>query len=91
MGARTDQHRRQRDRRAHLVEWRAGNRRCAAAHFACTYVAKQAHEMSSFLDAADHVADRDLVVEDGLLRLPDGPGIGLCLDPKKLARYRIDK
>jgi L-Ala-D/L-Glu epimerase len=47
--------------------------------------------MSSFLDAADHVADRDLVVEHGLLRLPDGPGIGLCLDPKKLARYRIDK
>jgi L-alanine-DL-glutamate epimerase-like enolase superfamily enzyme len=63
----------------------------AAGHFACSYAAEHAHEMSSFLDAADHVGDRDLVVEDGLLKLPEGPGIGFCLDQKKLARYRRDK
>ncbi len=63
----------------------------AAGHFACSYTAEHAHEMSSFLDAADHVADREIVVEDGLLKLPDGPGIGLCLDAKKLAKYRVDK
>jgi L-alanine-DL-glutamate epimerase-like enolase superfamily enzyme len=30
-------------------------------------------------------------VEKGMLKLPDGPGIGLCLDAKKLAKYRVDK
>ncbi len=63
----------------------------AAAHFACTYRTPHAHEFSSFLDAADHVADRDLAIKDGMLVVPDGPGIGLNLDPKKLAKYRLDK
>lgn len=62
----------------------------AAAHFSCTYTAQHAHEMSYFLDAADHVADRELVIEDGCIVLPDAPGIGLELDPQKLRRYRID-
>lgn len=63
----------------------------AAAQFACTYHAEHAHEVSSFLDAADHVADRDLEVKNGMLILPPGPGIGLALDAKKLKRYRIDR
>ena len=63
----------------------------AAAHFACTYQTPHAHEFSSFLDAKDHVADRDLVIKDGMLIVPEGPGIGLDLDPEKLAKYRLDK
>ena len=63
----------------------------AAAHFACTYKTPHAHEFSSFLDAKDHVADRDLVIKDGMLIVPEGPGIGLDLDPEKLAKYRLDK
>jgi L-alanine-DL-glutamate epimerase-like enolase superfamily enzyme len=62
----------------------------AAAHFACCYEAVHAHEFSSFLDASDHVADRDIVIEDGKLFPPDGPGIGLALDAEKLAKYRAD-
>ena len=62
----------------------------AAAHFACGYEAVHAHEFSSFLDASDHVADRDIVIEDGRLHPPDGPGIGLSLDADKLAKYRAD-
>lgn len=62
----------------------------AAAHFACTYATPHAHEFSSFIDARDHVADRDLVIRDGRLILPEGPGIGLALDPRKLKKYRLD-
>jgi len=62
----------------------------AAAQFACTYNAVHAHEFSSFLDAKDHVADRDLVIKNGELLIPEGPGIGLTIDPAKLKKYRID-
>jgi L-alanine-DL-glutamate epimerase-like enolase superfamily enzyme len=62
----------------------------AAAHFACTYATLHAHEFSSFIDARDHVADQDLVIKDGRLMLPEGPGIGLALDPRKLKKYRLD-
>lgn len=62
----------------------------AAAHFACIYATPHAHEFSSFIDARDHVADQDLVIKDGQLMLPEGPGIGLALDPRKLKKYRLD-
>ena len=63
----------------------------AAAHFACSYAAVHAHEFSTFLDAADHVAEQELEIRDGKLELPPGPGIGLTLDAKKLRKYRLDK
>lgn len=62
----------------------------SAAHFACTYRAVHAHEISSFLDASGHVAREELRIENGNLLVPDGPGIGLTLDPEKLKRYRLD-
>jgi L-Ala-D/L-Glu epimerase len=62
----------------------------SAAHFACTYDAVHAHEISSFLDAADHVAREALEIKNGELVLPDGPGIGLTLDAAKLKRFRVD-
>ncbi|MPZ47352.1 MAG: enolase [Betaproteobacteria bacterium] len=63
----------------------------SGGHFACTYEAVHAHEISSFLDAKDHVAEQELLIKDGLLHLPEGPGIGLTLDQAKLKRYRIDQ
>lgn len=62
----------------------------SAAHFACTYSAVHAHEISSFLDASGHVAREELKIEGGKLVVPDGPGIGLTLDPEKVKRYRLD-
>ena len=62
----------------------------SAAHFACSYTAVHAHEISSFLDARDHVVQQELVIRDGQLIVPDGPGIGLTLDAEKLKRYRLD-
>jgi L-Ala-D/L-Glu epimerase len=63
----------------------------SAGHFACTYKAIHAHEISSFLDAQDHVLEQELMIRDGLLHLPEGPGIGLTIDEGKLARYRLDR
>ncbi len=62
----------------------------AAAHFASIYVAPHAHEFSSFIDARDHVANEDLVIKNGCLQLPAGPGIGMTLDPRKMKKYRVD-
>jgi len=62
----------------------------SAAHFCSTYHAVHAHEISSFLDAAGHVAREELKIENGKLILPEGPGIGLTLDPEKVKRYRLD-
>jgi L-alanine-DL-glutamate epimerase-like enolase superfamily enzyme len=64
---------------------------CSAAHFACTYAAEHKHEFSAFLDAADHLGDREPVVRDGCLVLPDGSGIGVAIDEVKLQKYRIDR
>jgi len=63
----------------------------SGGHFASTYKAVHAHEISSFLDAKDHVVEQELCIKDGLLHLPEGPGIGLTLDPAKLKRYRLDQ
>lgn len=63
----------------------------SGAHFASTYRSRHAHEISTFLDAAAHVAEQELAIRDGVLHVPEGPGIGLTLDAGKLARYRIDK
>lgn len=62
----------------------------AAGHFACTYTSPHAHEFSSFIDAKDHVVNEEPVIKDGHLVLPEGPGIGLTLDPRKLKKYRLD-
>ncbi|MDP2399949.1 MAG: mandelate racemase/muconate lactonizing enzyme family protein [Burkholderiales bacterium] len=62
----------------------------AAAHFASTYGTPHAHEFSSFIDAKDHVANEELVIKNGRLVLPPGPGIGLTLDPCKMKKYRVD-
>jgi L-alanine-DL-glutamate epimerase-like enolase superfamily enzyme len=63
---------------------------CSAAHFACSYEAAHEHEFSTFLDARDHICDRDLEIADGCLIPPDGLGIGVSVDAKKLETYRID-
>lgn len=64
---------------------------CAAAgHFASTYTTPHAHEFSSFIDAKDHVANEDLVIKNGCLQLPAGPGIGMTLNSSKMKKYRID-
>ncbi|UTT71194.1 enolase [Arthrobacter sp. DNA4] len=51
---------------------------------------RSAAELSNYLDMADDLLDQPLIVENGYMRVPEGPGLGIQLDPEKVARYRVD-
>lgn len=52
--------------------------------------ARSAAELSNYLDMADGLLQEPLLIENGHMRVPDGPGLGIRLDPEKVARYRVD-
>jgi L-Ala-D/L-Glu epimerase len=52
--------------------------------------ARHAAELSNYLDMADHLLARPLEIVDGEMRVLDGPGLGIEIDPAKLAHYRTD-
>jgi L-alanine-DL-glutamate epimerase-like enolase superfamily enzyme len=64
---------------------------CGAA-FGAAYEAtsRRAGELSNFLDMQDDLLTEPLVIEDGVLRVRQGPGLGIDIDPDKLNRYRQD-
>jgi L-alanine-DL-glutamate epimerase-like enolase superfamily enzyme len=49
---------------------------------------RSAAELSNYLDLADHLLTEPLVIEDGRMRVPDGPGLGITLDYDKVDHYR---
>lgn len=51
---------------------------------------RQAGELSNFLDMSDDLLARPLEISGGYLHRLPGPGIGIEIDPDKLARYRVD-
>ena len=51
---------------------------------------RRAGELSNFLDMSDDLLTDPLEIRDGELAVPPGPGLGVHLDPDKLARYRQD-
>lgn len=65
---------------------------CAAA-FGAAYplTARRPAELSNFLDMTDDLLAEPLVIEDGELRVRQGPGLGIEIDDDKLARYRQDR
>ncbi|MGW1787212.1 mandelate racemase/muconate lactonizing enzyme family protein [Streptomyces sp. NPDC002143] len=58
-----------------------------AAHAAS---ARRAGELSNFLDLSDDLLTDPLAITDGTLAVPEGPGLGVTIDPDKLDRYRQD-
>ena len=58
-----------------------------AAHRA---TARRPGELSNFLDMSDDLLALPLRIRGGELAVPTGPGLGLQLDPDKLAHYRQD-
>ncbi|MCJ1688341.1 mandelate racemase/muconate lactonizing enzyme family protein [Rathayibacter sp. VKM Ac-2927] len=52
---------------------------------------RSAAELSNYLDLADSLLDEPLTITDGTMRVPDGPGLGVRVDPAKLERYRTDR
>lgn len=45
-------------------------------------------ELFGPLLVTDGIVEQELAYADGALRVPDGPGFGVTIDPQKLARYR---
>ncbi|HEY1135370.1 MAG TPA: enolase C-terminal domain-like protein [Nocardioides sp.] len=64
---------------------------CSAA-FAAAYdlTSRRAAELSNFLDMTDDLLADPLVIEHGELKVREGPGLGIAIDPERLARYRLD-
>lgn len=61
---------------------------CFGASFKLT--SRRAGELSNFLDMQDDLLAEPLRIHDGELQVPSGVGIGIKIDPDKLARYRQD-
>ncbi|MDX3244640.1 mandelate racemase/muconate lactonizing enzyme family protein [Streptomyces sp. ME18-1-4] len=51
---------------------------------------QHAGELSNFLDMTDDLLTEPLTIENGALRIREGAGLGIDIDPDKLARYRQD-
>lgn len=51
---------------------------------------RHAGELSNFLDMTDDLLADPLTIEAGTLRSRESPGLGIEIDPEKLARYRQD-
>jgi L-alanine-DL-glutamate epimerase-like enolase superfamily enzyme len=65
---------------------------CAVAFGAAhRHSARRAGELSNFLDMTDDLLTEPLVISGGELTVRPRPGIGLEVDPEKLARYRLDR
>jgi L-alanine-DL-glutamate epimerase-like enolase superfamily enzyme len=52
---------------------------------------RRAGELSNFLDMSDDLLTEPLEISGGELVVRPGPGIGIDVDPDKLARYRQDQ
>lgn len=63
-----------------------------AVTFGAAYEAthRRAGELSNFLDMSDDLLTEPLQISDGVMAAPTGPGLGVEIDPDKLARYRQD-
>ena len=51
---------------------------------------RRAGELSNFLDMSDDLLTEPLQIRDGVLQVQPGAGLGVDIDPDKLAYYRTD-
>ena len=65
---------------------------CSAA-FGAAYeaTARQAGELSNFLDMDDDLLAEPLVIQDGTVCVRQAPGLGIDIDQDKLRHYRHDR
>jgi L-Ala-D/L-Glu epimerase len=64
-----------------------------SASFGSAYetTSRRAGELSNFLDLTDDLLTVPLVIENGTLRVRQGPGLGIEIDEDKLRHYRQDR
>ncbi|MDR7084200.1 L-alanine-DL-glutamate epimerase-like enolase superfamily enzyme [Arthrobacter ginsengisoli] len=58
---------------------------------AFAHTAKRAAELSNYLDMADDLLAKPLVITGGRIHVPEGPGVGTAVDEEKLSLYRTDR
>jgi L-alanine-DL-glutamate epimerase-like enolase superfamily enzyme len=64
---------------------------CAISFGAAYHLtSRQAGELSNYLDMSDDLLAQPLRICDGVLNVPPGAGLGVDIDPDKLAHYRTD-
>jgi L-Ala-D/L-Glu epimerase len=64
---------------------------CAVAFGAAhQHSARRPAELSTYVDMTDDLLTEPLAISGGELAVRPGPGIGIEVDPEKLARYRLD-
>lgn len=63
----------------------------SALHFAAAHRATAVNpaELSFHLNTESDILTEPVLVHDGMLTAPDGPGLGIHIDQEKLARYRV--
>ena len=63
----------------------------AGLHFAVAHRATATNpaELTFHLNAEADILTDEVVVRDGMLTVSDAPGLGVQIDPQKLARYRL--
>jgi L-alanine-DL-glutamate epimerase-like enolase superfamily enzyme len=64
-----------------------------AVTFGAAYelTSRRAGELSNFLDMSDDLLAEPLNIRGGMLPVPPGVGLGIDIDPDKLAHYRTDR
>lgn len=63
----------------------------AGLHFAVAHRATAIHpaELTFHLNTEADILIDPIIVRDGCLTVPEGPGLGIEIDPEKLARYQV--
>lgn len=64
----------------------------AAAHFNAGHrsLAQSPAELTSFLDASGRLLNEPITIRDGHFSVPEKSGLGVTVDEKQLARFRLD-
>src|SRR5205823_5740195 len=59
----------------------------AALHLAAALAPEEAHGLATLDLLENDLISTPLPIENGFMRLPDGPGLGVDLDREQMARY----
>ena len=72
------------------VDTQIGSTATVAFGAAFAHSSRHPAELSNFLDMADDLAADAIEITDGAVLAPRIPGVGVRIDPEKLAHYRVD-
>ena len=73
------------------IDGQLGSMSTVAFGSAYRLTSQRAGELSNFLDMSDDLLTEPLEIRDGVLTVRPGPGLGVAVDPDKIARYRLDQ